>query len=107
MRQTESSIPSESSACFQATASTYQPRAWEWCFRAMAHHRLGQTEDARRCLAEARRWIDAANHHTSDDLNGTQIIWGGWHERVVYPLLLREAEELLAGGKKSEVGRPP
>ncbi len=61
----------------------------------MAHHRLGHPGMARRCLAEATRWIDEANRETLDDPAGIRPAWGGWEERVEYPLLLREAEELL------------
>jgi tetratricopeptide (TPR) repeat protein len=85
----------ESIECFETAANKFRPRALDWCFLAMAHHRLGHADDARRCLAEARRWIDAANHDTGDDLSATRPAWGSWHEPVVYPLLLREAEELL------------
>ena len=83
--------------CFEAAARTYRPRAWDWCFLAMAHHRLGRPEEARRCLGEAARWIEQADRHEGDDLIGTRPAWGDWHERPVYLLLLREAEELLAG----------
>jgi tetratricopeptide (TPR) repeat protein len=82
---------------FESAAKKYRPRAWDWCFLAMARHRLGHADEAHRCLSEARRWIDAANRHTEDDPIGAQPVWGGWHEPVVYPLLLREAEELLKG----------
>jgi serine/threonine protein kinase/Flp pilus assembly protein TadD len=85
----------ESVQCFKDAARKYRPRPREWCFLAMAHHRLGQVDLARRCLTEATRWIDAANRHTEDDPTGTLPVWGGWHEPVVCPLLLREAEELL------------
>jgi tetratricopeptide (TPR) repeat protein len=88
----------ESVECFETAARTYRPRAWDWCFLAMARHRLGLADEARRCLSEATRWIDAANHHTEDDPSGTQPAWGGWHEPAVCPLLLREAEELLKRG---------
>jgi eukaryotic-like serine/threonine-protein kinase len=88
----------ESVQSFETAAGIYRPRAWDWCFLGMAKHRLGDTDDARRCLSEARNWIDAANHHTGDDPSGTQPFWGGWHEPVVCPLLLREAEELLKQG---------
>jgi hypothetical protein len=61
----------------------------------MAHQRLGHSEEARRCLVAAARWIDEANQADMDDLTGTRAAWGDWHERVVYPILLREAEQLL------------
>ncbi|HEY3395088.1 MAG TPA: protein kinase, partial [Lacipirellulaceae bacterium] len=86
----------ESVRCFEAAAQTYRPRAWDWCFLAMAHQRLEHNEDARRCLNEAARWIDEANKEEMDDLTGTHAAWGDWHERVVYPILLREAEQLMS-----------
>jgi tetratricopeptide (TPR) repeat protein len=80
---------------FEAEARTYRLRAWDWCFLAMAQHRLGHAGEARRCLAEAARWIDEANHEELDDLTGTRPAWGIWCEHVMYPLVLREAEELI------------
>jgi serine/threonine protein kinase/lipoprotein NlpI len=88
---------------FETAAKNYRPRAWDWCFRAMASHRLGHADQARRCLSEARRWIDAANQHTEDDPTGTQPVWGAWHETVVYPRLMREAEELMKAKPVTEV----
>jgi tetratricopeptide (TPR) repeat protein len=85
----------ESVECFEASAKRYRPKALEWCFLAMAHHRLAHAAEARRCLEEARRWIDGADHDTGADLSATRPAWGGWDERVIYPLLLRESEELL------------
>jgi serine/threonine protein kinase/Flp pilus assembly protein TadD len=85
----------ESIQSFESAARMYRPRAWDWCFLTMAHHRLGHADEARRCLFEARRWIDLANHYTENDPTCTLPAWGGWDEPVVYPLLLREAENLL------------
>jgi serine/threonine protein kinase/Flp pilus assembly protein TadD len=85
----------EAVRCFETAAKTYRPRAWNWCFLAMAHHRLGHAGQARRCLAQATQWIDQANHEELDDLTGNRTAWGDWHEQVYFPLLLREAEKLL------------
>jgi tetratricopeptide (TPR) repeat protein len=94
----------EAVACFEAATEVYRPRAWEWTFLAMAHHRLGHASQARRCLAEAQGWVEAANRQTEDDLSGALPAWGAWHEPVVYAILLREAEELVKPGvKTSEV----
>jgi serine/threonine protein kinase/Flp pilus assembly protein TadD len=92
----------EAVRCFEAKARTYRRRAWDWCFLAMAHHRLGHGDAARRCLAEAARWIDEANREALDDPAGTRPAWGSWDERVVYPLLLREATELLSKDSRNE-----
>jgi serine/threonine protein kinase/Flp pilus assembly protein TadD len=85
----------EAVKCFEEAAKSFRPGASEWSFLAMAHHRLGHADEARRCLAEAARWIDEANRHEGDDLSATRPAWGGWHEPVVFPLLLREAESLV------------
>ena len=61
----------------------------------MGHSRLGHTDEARRCLAEAVSWMDEANRQELDDLTGTRPAWGNWYEPVIYPLLVREAEALL------------
>jgi tetratricopeptide (TPR) repeat protein len=81
--------------CFDAAARRFRPTTWEWAFSAMAHHRLGHASQARRCLAEANRWIDAANRQTEDDLSGALPAWGSWRAPIVHGLLLREAEELI------------
>jgi serine/threonine protein kinase len=81
--------------CFEALRELYSPRAWDLCFLAMSHHRLGHFEEARRCLAEAVHWIDEANRDHLDDLVGRSPTWGAWHERAEFPLLLREAEALV------------
>src|SRR5262249_29392833 len=46
---------------FETAARMYRPRAWDWCFLAMAHHRLGNTAEAQRCVSEAARWVERAN----------------------------------------------
>jgi len=85
----------EALGAFEQAAKAYRPRAWDWCFRAMAHARLGQAAEARCCVAAAARWIDAAKGEDEDDLGGTRPAWGSWDEPAVSPLLLREAEALV------------
>jgi tetratricopeptide (TPR) repeat protein len=85
----------DSIRCFETVRELYSPRAWDWCFLAMSHHRLGHFDEARRCLAEAEHWIDEANRDHLDDLVGGSPTWGGWPERAHYPLLLREAQALV------------
>jgi tetratricopeptide (TPR) repeat protein len=89
--------------CFSQSARLYRRTAWEWSFLAMAHQRLGQEDEARRCAAEASRWIDAANRG-SPEL--TDPAWTQWYEPVIYPRLLREAEELLKEGACEGAGCP-
>ncbi len=65
-------------ACFDAMSELYHRRAWDWCFLAMTHHRLAHAQEARRCLAEAARWIDDANRADLDDIVGNSPAWGDW-----------------------------
>ncbi len=81
--------------CFEDAAKLYQPRAWDWCFLAMSHSQLGHTDLARHCLAQAVHWIAAVDNRDLEDLEGTVPFWGGWDEQAVYPLLLKEAQEVL------------
>jgi serine/threonine protein kinase/uncharacterized protein HemY len=97
----------EAARAFEASAKVFRPRAWDWAFRAMAHHRLGEGEEAKRCLAEAVRWVEEAERHKGDDLSGTRPAWIGWDERIVYPLLVREAEALLRGKEQVSTGKRP
>lgn len=90
----------ESVRCFESAEKLFRPRAWDWCFLAMAHHRLGHAEEARRCLLEAAHWIDEANRLQRDDPTSLGPSWGSWHESVVYPVLLREADMLLNDAHK-------
>jgi hypothetical protein len=53
----------------------------------MAHHRLGQSDEARQCLEKGVRWESVAR------------AWPVWHLRLRYELTRREAEALL--GQKS------
>jgi predicted Zn-dependent protease len=87
--------------CFESSAQLHVPRAWEWCFLAMAHHRLGNSADADRCLAEGQKWIDAANRRSSDDATLTQPHWMEWGEPALYAALLQEAQALVRGTLKS------
>jgi tetratricopeptide (TPR) repeat protein len=90
----------ESVRCFETSATMFRPRAWDWCFLAMSHHRLGHMDKASHCVAMANQWIDQANSNDPNDLSDTHPAWGDWHESVVYPVLLSETEALV--GKSSE-----
>ena len=92
----------DSVRCLEAAAKAFRPRAWDWAFLAMGHSRLGHAEEARRCLTEAVAWMEEANQQELDDLTGARPAWGGWHEPVVYPLLVHEAEALLRETEQKE-----
>jgi tetratricopeptide (TPR) repeat protein len=83
---------------FEAAADLHRLRAWDWAFLAMAHQRLGHEDEARRCLREAARWIEEASRETGLESQDGLPKWGGWHEKVVYPMLLNEAQALIGEG---------
>jgi WD40 repeat protein/tetratricopeptide (TPR) repeat protein len=71
------------------------PPPWEsspavdWLFLAMAHQRLGDAAQARRCLGRATKWIAEARRWGADDLlTGDRH---RWMERTEVDLLSREA----------------
>ena len=72
------------------------PRAWEWCFLAMAHHQLGHAEQAQICLSLAGAWIDGANQDVPEDAQPRRQNWLGFTERFEFPLLYAEATALIA-----------
>ena len=70
-------------------------------YRALAHHRLGQAEDARRLVAAARAWLAEFHKdplHPSWPLARRPSIT----DRLEWWLLLREAEELVGRAPPAE-----
>jgi hypothetical protein len=72
-----------------------------WFFLAMARHRLGHTD-------EARRWLDKAMHGTEEALkspaeslgksgNPDGVIPPNWNRKWTLRLLRREAKQLIQG----------
>ena len=70
--------------------------AADWLFLAMAHHRLGKADEARKWLDKAGRWIDTAQEARSTESTGSGQ---PWNQRLVIELFRREAETLLKGAK--------
>jgi uncharacterized protein HemY len=64
----------------------------DWLFLAMAHHRLGHTEEAKKWLDKAVQWIDNATQEKSRDAVALSLSWRG---RLELQLLRGEAETLL------------
>ena len=83
--------------CFTRMREVHRLRAWEQCFLAMAHHRLGHAAEARRTLAGAERWMAEADLHDGDGSSGTVPAWGDWPERAVCQRLCVEATEVVNG----------
>ena len=88
--------------CFEEMSRVYQLRAWDFCFSAMAHHRLGNANEARRCLGDAAKWIEAAGRHEGDNPTATDPAWGDWPEGPLAKRLLEEASQLVGGGATSQ-----
>jgi serine/threonine protein kinase/predicted Zn-dependent protease len=81
----------------KTAVTRYTPRAHYLYFLAMCHYRLGNADDARRCLADAGRWIAQAqqpgpSHRSSIH---TRVMWGSWTERIQVESLRQEAEALI------------
>jgi tetratricopeptide (TPR) repeat protein len=75
--------------------------ALDWLFLAMAHHRLGHAEEARKWLEKAITGIDRATQDPPDGASPDSRI--RWWTRLYYGVLRREAEGLIVG---SGPGRP-
>ena len=89
----------------EASVHLVTPRSWEWCFLAMAHHHLGHTAEANRCLQSAARWIANADRTPPPDVRNGPLEWGGFTERFEFPLLYAEAAALI-GSSQSNAAPP-
>jgi hypothetical protein len=68
--------------------------ARDWYFLAMAHHRLGHADEAKRWLTEATRWHDQA---LQSELKETDR----WEQRLELKLIRREAESVVLAAKSA------
>jgi WD40 repeat protein/serine/threonine protein kinase/tetratricopeptide (TPR) repeat protein len=72
-----------------------------WFYLAMAHHRLGHADRARRCLEKAVQGTEEALKSPSEPLgksgNASRVISPNWHRRLTLQLLRREAEQRIQG----------
>jgi WD40 repeat protein/tetratricopeptide (TPR) repeat protein len=64
-----------------------------WLFLAMAHHRLGHSDDAKTCLAKAVQQIDAANNMRAERRLDQLLLRA--ERRLDLLILRREAERIL------------
>jgi tetratricopeptide (TPR) repeat protein len=65
----------------------------DWLVLAMAHHRLGHDQEARRWLSKSTQWIDKAlREDVADGRTGSPL---RWNDRVILGTLRREAEGLI------------
>jgi hypothetical protein len=72
-----------------------------WYFLAMAHQRLGHTDEARRWLEKGIRGTEEALKSPGETLgksgNARGVISPNWNRRLTLQLLRREAEQLIQG----------
>jgi tetratricopeptide (TPR) repeat protein len=87
--------PQESSG--RSAPQAFDETAYELFFLALAHHRLGHTDEARQWLDKGVRWIEQARLPKTDQ--GADNPRFSWNRRVAHELLRREAEALLEGAK--------
>ena len=80
---------------FNASPAVYSPRAGDWALIAMAHWRVGRADEAEQYLAKAERWVREANANHLNDPSDSRPGWGGLDERIIAPLLVREAQQLI------------
>ena len=71
--------------------------AFDWLFLAMAHQRLGQTEQARQWLDKAIQSIDQLEQAKTESLASAVPLQ--WVYRLELPILRREAEAIVNGAE--------
>jgi serine/threonine protein kinase/tetratricopeptide (TPR) repeat protein len=79
-------------ADFEKSAPVSPRRAWDWLFLAMAHYKLGHTEEAKRSLKKAEDWIELADRLQA---RGSNDPWFGWYEPLEVQHILKEARSLI------------
>jgi WD40 repeat protein/tRNA A-37 threonylcarbamoyl transferase component Bud32/tetratricopeptide (TPR) repeat protein len=66
----------------------HEGTAWDWLFLALANHKLGHADEARKWLTRAQQWIDQAPKEGANALP--------WDQRLELRLLRAEAEEAIS-----------
>jgi hypothetical protein len=65
---------------------------WGWLFLAMAHHKVGHVDVAKKWLEQSVRWLD-------QEIPGGQVESPnpnlGWNHRLALQLFRREAEAMI------------
>jgi hypothetical protein len=80
----------EAEAAFQKSKAPAWPVAYTWLFLALAHQRLGHTQQAREWLAKA---VCDIEQPPSERVG----LYRSWNRQLTFRLLRREAEALLKG----------
>jgi tetratricopeptide (TPR) repeat protein len=106
--QYRSGKPQEAVKTFlKALDSRKQPSPSGWIYLAMAHHQLGQKDDARQWLEKAQKWVATASKEDPEAKQPDKLSLKSlpWNERLTLELNLREAEELLTNSGKVQRGQ--
>jgi tetratricopeptide (TPR) repeat protein len=85
---------SEANAIYKPADEQRSALAYNCCFLAMVHHRLGHAE-------EARKWQDKARQGTDRESAANGL---AWNRRLTLPLLRRETEESMTGTRTNRKG---
>jgi serine/threonine protein kinase len=83
----------EAEAAYQHDDKKLNAIAYNWLFLAMAHHRLGQIEQAKKWHDKAVQWIDQEMQKQPKEPATANPF--PWNRRLTLQLFRREAEELL------------
>ena len=88
----------------EAANSRKQPTPSVWIFLAMAHHQLGQEDDAQKWLKKAGTWLEEARQKDAEPGAPGPVWWKNlpWTERITLDFTFREAQELLKKPSKSD-----
>jgi tetratricopeptide (TPR) repeat protein len=81
------------SLLIRSSPVAFDNTGYELLFLAMAHHRLGESDEARRWLDKGVRWMEQAPLPKTAQGRDNPIY--SWHRRLAHETLLREAESLL------------
>ncbi|HUT95370.1 MAG TPA: biotin/lipoyl-binding protein [Thermoguttaceae bacterium] len=65
---------------------------WDWFFLAMAHHQLGNADDAHDWLDKAVEWMDEDDSESGEEEGRPEL---GWDQKLELEILRQEAEALL------------
>ena len=87
----------------EAANSRATPAPSAWIFLAMAHHQLGQKEEAQKWLKKASTWFEEARKKDAEMDPKDMGAWKNllWNQRVMLEVTFREAQQLVKdSGKK-------
>jgi tetratricopeptide (TPR) repeat protein len=81
----------------RAMSADEEGSIWDWLPLAMAHHRLGHADEARRWLSKAVGWIEHEVPKSPEAATGGAGL--SWNQRLVILVVRREAEMLIREGR--------